>query len=89
METLEAIKRHKYAGIYNAPGDVYIAKRQHARALKALKLAKDYVAPPVVEVPIQKAEPIVEPVKVETKVEEAPKRRGRPPNYQRRDMVAE
>lgn len=46
METLVSIKRHKYNGVYNNPGDTFTATRQHAKALKVCKLAKDYVPPP-------------------------------------------
>lgn len=83
MENLVSIKRHKYNGVYNNPGDTFTATRQHAKALKVCKLAKDYVAP----------EPKPEPPKVEVKdmTADEPKRRGRPPasSYQRKDMAAD
>lgn len=91
METLVSLKRHKYNGVYNNPGDTFTATRQHAKALKVCKLAKDYVIPEPKSEPPKKAEPVkAQEVEAKDMTADAPKRRGRPPgSYQRKDMVAD
>lgn len=91
METLVSLKRHKYNGVYNNPGDTFTATRQHARALKVCKLAKDYVVPKQKPAPAKKPEPDNQPdLEAKDMTADAPKRRGRPPgSYQRKDMAAD
>jgi hypothetical protein len=84
---LKSRKRHPYGGKYRNPGDIYEAKDSHAKALILCKQAEKYDAP------APKPEPVKAPEKatIDNKAitaDDKP-RRGRPPKYQTRAMVAD
>jgi hypothetical protein len=79
---LKSKKRHPYGGKYRNPGDIYEAMDNHARALILCKQAEKYDAPALAP------EPEKEVVDNKAMIADDKPRRGRPPKYQTRTMVA-
>jgi hypothetical protein len=83
---LKSKKRHPYGGKYRNPGDIYEAMDNHARALILCKQAEKYDAP--APNPEPKAGPEKDAVLNKAMTADDQPRRGRPPKYQTRTMVA-
>ena len=80
---LKSRKRHPYGGKYRNPGDIYEARDSHAKALILCKQAEKYAAP------APKPEPTKGVVENKAMTADDKPRRGRPPKYQTRNMVAD
>jgi len=84
---LKSIRRHPYGGKYRNPGDIYEARDSHAKALIYCNRAEKYAAP--APKPEPKAEPAKDVVESKAMTADDKPRRGRPPKYQTRTMVAD